>query len=63
MATKKKAPAGETAARAATEGGSGEAGVIGEVLDIPAAPVRIMIFDVANTDFGMEGKTARAMGR
>lgn len=38
-------------------------GVIGEVLDIPPAPVRIMIFDVANTDFGMEGKTARAMGR
>jgi hypothetical protein len=28
------------------------------VLDIPPAPVRIMIFDVANTDFGMEGVTA-----
>jgi hypothetical protein len=24
--------------------------------------VRIMIFDVANTDFGMEGVTARASG-
>lgn len=34
-----------------------------ESLGIPVAPVRIMIFDVANTDFGMNGRTAKAEGR
>lgn len=34
-----------------------------DVLDITVAPVRIMIFDVANTDFGMNGLTAKAQGR
>lgn len=38
-------------------------GVIDETLAIPADPVRIMIFDVANTDFGMKGFTAKSLGR
>lgn len=37
--------------------------VVGEVLAIPPAPVRVMMFDVANTDFGMQGVTARSLGR
>ena len=36
---------------------------IEEALAIPADPVRIMIFDVANTDFGMKGVTAKSLGR
>lgn len=38
-------------------------GVVEEVLAIPPAPVRVMIFDVANTDFGMQGVTAKSLGR
>mgnify|MGYP002148457600 CR=1 FL=1 len=37
--------------------------VVGDVLAIPPAPVRVMIFDVANTDFGMQGVTAKSLGR
>lgn len=37
--------------------------VIEETLGIPADPVRIMFFDIANTDFGMKGVTARSLGR
>lgn len=37
--------------------------VIAETLGISVAPIRIMIFDVANTDFGMNGRTAKAEGR
>ncbi|MBN8443238.1 MAG: tautomerase family protein [Thauera sp.] len=36
---------------------------IDDTLAIPADPVRIMIFDVANTDFGMKGVTAKSLGR
>lgn len=36
---------------------------IEEALAIPADPVRIMIFDVPNTDFGMRGVTAKSLGR
>ena len=36
---------------------------IEETLDVPADPVRIMILDIANTDFGMQGVTARSLGR
>jgi 4-oxalocrotonate tautomerase len=36
---------------------------IEETLDVPADPVRIMILDIANTDFGMKGVTARSLGR
>ena len=36
---------------------------IEETLDVPAEPVRIMILDIANTDFGMQGVTARSLGR
>lgn len=36
---------------------------IDETLAIPADPVRIMIFDIANTDFGMKGVTAKSLGR
>ena len=36
---------------------------IEETLDVPAEPVRIMILDIANTDFGMKGVTARSLGR
>lgn len=36
---------------------------IEEATGIPAEPVRIMIFDVANTDFGMQGVTAKSLGR
>lgn len=36
---------------------------IEDTLAIPADPVRIMIFDVANTDFGMKGVTAKSLGR
>ena len=34
-----------------------------EVLEIPATPVRIMIVDVPNTSFGMQGRTAKSLGR
>ena len=37
--------------------------VIEETIAIPAEPVRIMFFDVANTDFGMHGVTAQSLGR
>jgi len=37
--------------------------VIEETLQVPAAPVRIMILDVPNTDFGLGGLTALARGR
>ena len=36
---------------------------IAEVLNIPLAPIRIMIMDVANTNFGFNGQTAKALGR
>lgn len=36
---------------------------IGETLAIPPDPVRVMIFDVASTDFGMKGVTAKSLGR
>ena len=36
---------------------------IEETLDVPADPVRILILDIANTDFGMKGVTARSLGR
>ena len=36
---------------------------IEETLDVPAEPVRIMILDIANTDFGMQGVTARSLCR
>ena len=32
-------------------------------LDVPAQPVRIMVLDVPNTDFGMAGVTAQSLGR
>ena len=35
----------------------------GDTLGAPSEAVRIMIFDVANTDFGMSGVTARSLGR
>ncbi len=34
-----------------------------DTLEVPPAPVRVMIFDVASTDFGMGGVTARSLGR
>ena len=37
--------------------------VIAETLGISVTPIRIMIFDVAKTDFGMNGRTAKAEGR
>lgn len=37
--------------------------VIEETLQVPATPVRIMILDVPNTDFGLGGLTALARGR
>ena len=37
--------------------------VIEETLKIPAGPVRIMFFDIASTDFGMQGVTAKSLGR
>ncbi len=37
--------------------------VIEETLGVPADPVRIMIIDIPNTDFGMQGVTARSLGR
>lgn len=37
--------------------------VIEDTLQVPAAPVRIMILDVPNTDFGLGGLTALARGR
>lgn len=36
---------------------------IEETLGIPAEPVRIMFFDIANNDFGMRGVTAKSLGR
>lgn len=37
--------------------------VVEETLAIPADPVRIMILDIANTDFGLQGVTAKSLGR
>lgn len=37
--------------------------VLAEVLDIAVTPVRIMIVDIPNTDFGLGGRTAKALGR
>lgn len=37
--------------------------VVQETLAIPADPVRIMIFDIANTDFGLQGVPAKSLGR
>ena len=34
-----------------------------DTLAISPNPVRVMIFDVANTDFGMKGVTAKSLGR
>ncbi|MGU7774394.1 2-hydroxymuconate tautomerase family protein [Burkholderia sp. MR1-5-21] len=34
-----------------------------EVLDAPLQATRVMIKDIPNTDFGIGGKTARALGR
>jgi 4-oxalocrotonate tautomerase family enzyme len=33
------------------------------VLDAPAAAIRVMIKDIPNTDFGIAGETAKALGR
>ncbi|MGU7771736.1 2-hydroxymuconate tautomerase family protein [Burkholderia sp. MR1-5-21] len=33
------------------------------VLDAPLQAIRVMIKDIPNTDFGIGGKTARALGR
>ncbi|MDR5856186.1 tautomerase family protein [Caballeronia sp. LZ062] len=33
------------------------------VLDVPLQSTRVMIKDIPNTDFGLGGKTARALGR
>jgi 4-oxalocrotonate tautomerase len=33
------------------------------VLDVPLSSTRVMIKDIPNTDFGLGGKTARALGR
>ncbi len=42
---------------------SGLTHAIEEALEVPADPVRIMILDIASTDFGMKGVTARSLGR
>ena len=42
---------------------AGATKAIEETLGIPAEPVRIMFFDVANTNFGMRGVTAKSLGR
>lgn len=34
-----------------------------DTLGAPTEAVRVMIFDVANTDFGMSGVTAKSLGR
>ncbi|OLL31971.1 4-oxalocrotonate tautomerase [Burkholderia sp. SRS-W-2-2016] len=36
---------------------------IAAVLDVPLPSTRVMIKDIPNTDFGIGGKTARALGR
>jgi 4-oxalocrotonate tautomerase family enzyme len=33
------------------------------ILDVPLPSTRVMIKDIPNTDFGLGGKTARALGR
>jgi 4-oxalocrotonate tautomerase len=33
------------------------------ILDVPLPSTRVMIKDIPNTDFGIGGKTARALGR
>ena len=33
------------------------------ILDVPLPATRVMIKDIPNTDFGLGGKTARALGR
>lgn len=42
---------------------TGLTNAVEETLAIPADPVRIMIFDIANTDFGLQGVTAKSLGR
>jgi len=34
-----------------------------EILDAPLAAIRVMIKDIPNTDFGIAGTTAKALGR
>ncbi|MGF6931654.1 4-oxalocrotonate tautomerase [Paraburkholderia sp. UCT70] len=36
---------------------------IAAILDVPLPSTRVMIKDIPNTDFGIGGKTARALGR
>ena len=36
---------------------------VAEGLDVPMQSTRVMIKDIPNTDFGLGGKTARALGR
>lgn len=42
---------------------AGTTRAIEDALGILAEPVRIMFFDIANTDFGMRGVTAKSLGR
>lgn len=36
---------------------------VGEVIDIPPDSIRIIVSDIPNTDFGMNGVTAKSLGR
>jgi len=36
---------------------------VGEVLDIPPDPIRIIVGDIPSSDFGMNGVTAKSLGR
>jgi 4-oxalocrotonate tautomerase family enzyme len=36
---------------------------VGETLGIPADTIRIIVADIPNTDFGMNGVTAKSLGR
>ena len=36
---------------------------VGEILDIPPDTIRIIVVDIPNTDFGMNGVTAKSLGR
>lgn len=36
---------------------------VGEILDIPPDTIRIIVIDIPNTDFGMNGATAKSLGR
>jgi 4-oxalocrotonate tautomerase family enzyme len=38
-------------------------GTSAAVLDVPLQSTRVMIKDIPNTDFGLRGKSARALGR